>query len=152
MKVLKLFLATSFFVVALHVTYAQSASTSQASKPSANKELIKKVFDELINKKNLAVMDQYFAEDVVDHAAFPEQAPGREGIKASIKGLYDLFPDLRVEIQEIISERDIVVTRDFWTGTDKNSGTKKSGWVIHMFKLKNGLITDAWSKGWEWMN
>jgi len=26
-----------------------------------------------------------------------------------------------------------------------------NGETIHFFKIKDGLITDEWSKGWEWL-
>jgi predicted SnoaL-like aldol condensation-catalyzing enzyme len=151
MKYLRPVLTTSFFLFTLFAIYPQK-SKCQTNASSSNKELVKKIFNDLINKKNLEVIDKHFAEDAVDHSAWPDQAPGREGLKAAIKGLFDMFPDVKVEIQKIIAEGDFVVTRDFWTATDKNSGAKKSGWVLHMIKLKNGIITDEWSKGWEWMN
>src|SRR5687768_15587418 len=105
MKFLRLFLATSFFLFTLFAINAQT-SKPQTNLNSANKELIKKIYDEVINKKNLAVTDKYFAEDAIDHSAWPDQAPGREGLKAAIKGLFDMFPDVKVEIQEIIAEGD----------------------------------------------
>ena len=45
----------------------------------ANKELVRRLFEEIFNRKNLAVCDEIMAEDFVEHAAAPfaPSAPGR---------------------------------------------------------------------------
>jgi len=37
----------------------------------ANKELVRRHFEEIFNRKNLAVCDEIMAEDFVEHAAAP---------------------------------------------------------------------------------
>ena len=51
----------------------------------------------------------------------------------------------------MLADGDFVITRDLWNATEKSSGKKKSGSTIHIFKFKNGLVQEEWSKGWEWM-
>lgn len=127
--------------------YSQTPNQS-----STNKQLVQKVFDELINKKKLEIFDQFFATDVIDHSAFPGQQAGLEGLRKSVEGLFENYPDIQVKIEEIIAEGDFVVTRDAWSATEKSTGKKKSGWVMHMIKIKGGKITEEWSKGWEWLD
>jgi hypothetical protein len=45
----------------------------------ANKEFVRRHFEEIFNRKNLAVCDETMAEDFVEHAAAPfaDSAPGR---------------------------------------------------------------------------
>jgi predicted SnoaL-like aldol condensation-catalyzing enzyme len=150
MTPLKLLMVASLSLSMFFTAIGQAVTSAETSKITANKELIKKIFVEF-NKKNLGLFDQYFAADVIDHAAFPGQAPGREGLKSVIRDLYDGYPDINVQTQEMIAEGDFVVTRDRWTATEKNSDAKKTGWTIHIFKIKNGMIQEEWSKGWEWM-
>ena len=150
MTLLKLLLAASLSFSICSPTSGQRTNNTASSKTDANKELVKKIFAEF-NKKNLALFDQYFAADVIDHSAFPDQAPGREGLKAAVKGMMDGYPDIKVQTEELLADGDFVVTRDLWNATEKNTGSKKTGWTIHIFKIKNGMIQEEWSKGWEWM-
>lgn len=152
MTLLKPLLATLLIFTLLISAGAQSTEKATPVNNVNNKQLVKKIFDELINKKNMAIFDQYFAKDVIDHSAWPGQAPGLEGLKSSVKGLFENYPDVQVNIRDMIAEGDFVVTRDEWTATEKNSGKKRSGWVIHILKIKEGIITEEWSKGWEWLN
>ena len=131
------------------ITNAQASAELQ--KAATNKQIVKTVFEEVINKKNLAILDKYYSKDVIDHSAFPDQLPGLEGLKNSVNYLFDNYPGIHVTIEEIIAEGDFVVTRDSWTATEKSSGKKRSGWVIHIVKLKSGVVTEEWSKGWEWL-
>ena len=131
------------------ITNAQASTELQ--KAATNKQIVKTVFEEVINKKNLAILDKYYSKDVIDHSAFPDQLPGLEGLKNSVNYLFDNYPGIHVTIEEIIAEGDFVVTRDSWTATEKSSGKKRSGRVIHIVKLKSGIVTEEWSKGWEWL-
>lgn len=57
------------------------------------------------------------AEDVVEQAPFPGQAPGLAGLKDVLRGLSAAFPDMRWVVEEQIAEADKVLTRFVWTGT-----------------------------------
>jgi predicted SnoaL-like aldol condensation-catalyzing enzyme len=150
MKPLKLLLAASLSLSIFFTAFGQASPAVGNSKTEANKDLIKKIYAEL-NKKNLALFDQYFATDVIDHSAFPGQAPGREGLKAVVKELFGGYPDINAQIVVMIADGDLVATREQWTATEIKSGAKKSGWTMHMFKIKNGMVQEEWSKGWEWL-
>ena len=150
MTPLKLLLAASLSLSMFFTAFGQASTAAGISRTDSNRDLIKKIYAEL-NRKNLALFDQYFATDVIDHSAFPGQAPGRDGLKAVVKELFDGYPDINAQIQEMVADGDFVATREQWTATEKKSGAKKSGWTMHMFKIKNGMIQEEWSKGWEWL-
>jgi hypothetical protein len=46
-----------------------------------NKTLVRRWLEEVINRKNLAAVDELFATNLVDHALPPAIAPGMEGFK-----------------------------------------------------------------------
>jgi DNA primase catalytic subunit len=70
----------------------------------ANKELVRRRFEEIFNRKNLEVCDEMMAEDYVEHAAAPfsESAPGRvkgpEAMRQTADWLVAQFPDLQMTI------------------------------------------------------
>lgn len=116
-----------------------------------NKKLVLRFFDEVFNQQSLAALDELYAADVLDHTAFPDQAPGVEGIRAAIEGFFEFFDGLSVTVEEVVAEGDKVVTRETWRGIHKPSGKIAEGSVIHIFRLRHGKITDEWSKGWDWL-
>ncbi|HEY4640616.1 MAG TPA: ester cyclase [Thermoanaerobaculia bacterium] len=82
-----------------------------------NKALVLRLIDEAQCKGNLAVVDELFADDFVDHTPFPGVPPTRDGVKMLFGYLRSAFPDLHVHVQEQIAEGDKVATRKVFTGT-----------------------------------
>jgi ketosteroid isomerase-like protein len=117
-----------------------------------NKAIVRRVFAEIANRGDMSVVDELYANDFVDHSAFPGQAPGPAGIKEAVGDFRSLFPDLEVTIEDLVAEGDKVVSRETWRGTHASSGRAARGEVIHIFHLKDGRIVEEWSKGWDWLN
>lgn len=118
---------------------------------SQNKKIVHRLFEEVFNQQSLTVIDELYAPDVTDHSAFPEQAPGVEGIKSAIHGFFEVFDNLKITVEDVIAEDDKVVTRETWTVTHKPTGKTVEGSVIHIFRVQEGKISDEWSGGWEWL-
>jgi len=116
-----------------------------------NKQLVGRLFGEVFNQRALSVIDEIYAPNIVDHSAFPDQAPGVEGIKSAITAFLEIFENLEITVEEVIAEGDKVVTRESWKGTHKPSGKLAEGSIIHIFRIRDGKITDEWSRGWDWL-
>ena len=89
-----------------------------------NKAVQRRIIDEVINEKNLDLADELFSED---HELHPEAlgvGRGPEGIKQAFAGLHEEFPDIRVEIESIVAEGDIVAVRLTFSGTHAPSGDR----------------------------
>lgn len=133
--------------------FAQEATEEEGRNMTIeqNKQLILRLFEEVFNQQSLSVIDELYAPNVVDHSAFPDQAPGVEGIKSAIKGFFEIFDELEIAVKDVIAEGDKVVTREAWRATQKSSGKTAEGSVIHIFRIHKGKITDEWSRGWDWI-
>ncbi len=116
-----------------------------------NDQLVLRLFGEVFNKHDASVIDELYDPNVVDHAAFPDQAPGVAGIKSAISGFFEMFDDLNITVEDVIAEDDKVVTRETWRATHRTSGKSASGTVIHIFRVRDHKITDEWSRGWDWL-
>ncbi len=123
-----------------------------------NKALVKRFYTEVFDKKNAAALDALCTADFVSHGAMPGQAPGLAGVKETFKLMFSAFPDFKTNIEEIVAERDIVVTRFSGTATHKGemmgakpTGKKVTFHAIDMLRIKNGKISDAWHQGDEMM-
>jgi ketosteroid isomerase-like protein len=116
-----------------------------------NKQLILRLFGEVFNGQAFAVIDELYQKNMTDHSAFPDQPPGVEGIRSAIKGFFDAFDDIKISVEDVIAEDDRVVTRELWQVKDKESGKAAQGTVIHIFRIRDGKISDEWSRGWDWL-
>src|SRR3569623_929370 len=80
----------------------------------ANKELVRRHFEEIFNRKNFAVCDEMMAQEYFEHARVPfsESAPGRvngpQAMRQTAQWLLAQFPDMHMTIEAIIAEGDTV--------------------------------------------
>jgi uncharacterized protein YbjT (DUF2867 family)/predicted SnoaL-like aldol condensation-catalyzing enzyme len=105
------------------------------------KAFVRNHFDEFVNRKNLDIADVNFAPEFVDHGSdVPPGLPfGPEGAKQYVGAAYKKFPDIRVEILDLIAEDDKVVVRNRWTG----GGYQFSGIVI--WRIAHRQLVERWA-------
>jgi len=125
----------------------------------ANKELVRRHFEEIFNRQNLEVCDEMMAEDYVEHAAAPfsESAPGRvngpKAMRQTADWLLAQFPDLHMTIEAILAEEDTVAARILSEGTNLGSlngvvpptGKRFSARQSHWFRVEDGKLTEHWA-------
>ena len=84
-----------------------------------NKAMVHRIIEEVVNKGDLAVVDEVMASNYVYH--FPGmEFKGPEGFKQFITMFRTAFPDLHVATDKMIAEGDIVAARFTVTGTFKS--------------------------------
>jgi len=94
-------------------------------------------------------LDRYLSRIDDSYEGQSETAPGpirgREGVRQNLEGLIKAFPDLRIEVEQIIASGDSVVTRMRATGTHQGSfaGIAPTGKSISMqacsvVEIRNG--------------
>src|SRR5215475_5302628 len=111
------------------------------------KQFIRNHFEEFVNKQNLAIGRGNFAGNFVDHGADvpPGTPPGPEGAIEYVGQAQKRFPDIHVEIEDLIAEGDKVVVRNHWTGTDVRSGQRVQFRGIVIWRLENRQIAERWA-------
>ena len=118
-----------------------------------NKTIARRLFDEVWNKGNLAVLNEIIAKDHVNSGpgTLPGLPTGPEGTKQLVTVYRNAFPDLRFTIDEQIAEGDKVVTR--WTAHGTHQGelagmppTNKTATVtgIAVDRIVNGKFAESW--------
>jgi steroid delta-isomerase-like uncharacterized protein len=119
-----------------------------------NKRISRAVIERAFNQGDLSVIDEYIAEDGIDHQEAPGTAFGPH-LKQVVMGLRTAFPDLHFEIHDILAEQDIVAFRSTMTGTHSGvfrmgpqplppTGRTVSVPHMHFVRMKNGKTTDLW--------
>ena len=111
------------------------------------REFIRNHFEEFVNKKNVQIGNVNFAPDFVDHGADvpPGMLPGREGAIQYVGGAHKRFPDLHVEIEDMIAEGDKVAVRNHWTATDSETGKKLEFRGIVIWRIAQRKIVERWA-------
>jgi steroid delta-isomerase-like uncharacterized protein len=114
-----------------------------------NKSLARRVYDEGLNQGIFTVP---YTNDFIGHAG--NGTFTRAASLAEAKGWRQAFPDLKMNIDLILAEKDLVAVR--WTATGTNSGTgnglpatgksvKVTGQAT--FRLVDGKIAEEWASG-----
>lgn len=115
--------------------------------PSEMKEFVRNHFEEFVNRKNLDIGKVNFAPEFVDHGADvpPGLPPGPAGAMQYVAGAYKKFPDIRVEILDLIAEDDKVVVHNHWTGTEAASGKKYEFSGIVIWRIAHRQLVERWA-------
>jgi predicted ester cyclase len=118
-----------------------------------HKAVVRRFYEEVWHKGNVAVAEEVFAPDYVRHDLRPTTAvPGPEGQKQIAATLRAAFADLRFEVEIVIGEGDYVAAR--WT----ESGTQTGRWGdveatgrsvtfsgVNIFRFERGLVAEIWN-------
>jgi predicted ester cyclase len=124
-----------------------AAPTGRAA-AAAGKALVRRFFEEVFNRGDLAVVDELWIADRV------------AGGKRATETLRTAFPDYRRTIEAQVAEGDLVVTR--WTARGTHRGPYRSHTLgrtleptgrpvevpgISIHRLADGRIVEAWATG-----
>jgi steroid delta-isomerase-like uncharacterized protein len=118
-----------------------------------NKQVLRKFYEEVVNKGNADAVDETMAEDFVHHgdALFP-LIEGSAAIKAGVAGVRNAFPDGHTVIEDEVTDDDVVVVRLSWSGTFQNdfmgtpaNGAKCSWKGISTYRFSDGKIVERWA-------
>ena len=121
---------------------------------AANREIGRRVLEEMWGQGKLELADQLYAPEYVDHASRgPEQGTvrGPEGIRDAVTLFRNAFPDLTYKVEELMAERDLVMARFSAEGTLRGTflgvepdGRKISYTGTDINRIANGRIIESW--------
>jgi steroid delta-isomerase-like uncharacterized protein len=115
------------------------------------KRLYMRLATEVLNGKNLDVVDEIIARDFVEHVAGEARPTGAEGFKAARQRRNAVFPDWSVVVEDLIAEGDKVVVRATGRGTHRGEfmGIPPTGrqvrvtWIA-IYRVANGRLAEHW--------
>ena len=107
---------------------------------------------ELLSAGDVDGFGDLLADDFIEHEETPDLAPTKDGVKAFFRMYISAFPDLRMEVQDVLSSGDKVVARTKATGTHQAefmgmAATGKSFGVqlIDIMRFgDDGLVHEHW--------
>jgi len=121
-----------------------------ATKEDENEALARRYREEAWSQGNVDVVDEIWAEPPGLDAPVT-QYETRDDVKARIREFRTAFPDLRVEVLEVVTEGDLVVARSEFTGTHLGefdgippTGRKAAWTALEMVRIECGRIVADW--------
>lgn len=122
------------------------------------KTLVTRLFDEIFNQGHYQVADQIVAERYVEHAVppFGREEPGEVDGPAHarevVEWLRAQFSDMRMTIEEILAEGEMVVARVRSEGTNDGklggfappTGRRFSAEQTHWYRVVDGKLCEHW--------
>ncbi|MGW4995940.1 ester cyclase, partial [Streptomyces mirabilis] len=135
----------------------QETERTARSVEERNKKTIRRVFDAFVNQGDFSVVDEIYSPHMIDHQPLPGAPEGLEGVRYTIAGLREGFPDLHVTIEDMSAHGDHVVIHNTWRGTHLGDflGAPPTGQAIEFTGvvvwrlLADGLIAERWGIGVE---
>jgi steroid delta-isomerase-like uncharacterized protein len=113
-----------------------------------NKAAVRRFYEEVINGRNPGTIDELQTADSVDHT-FGSQ--GLEASKQFFGMLYLAFPDLRVEVHDVIAEGELVAARVTYSGTHQGefvgipaTGRQARTGGVDFFRMQDGRQAEHW--------
>ena len=117
-----------------------------------NKLLVREFLGEAWGKGDMAAVDEFMAADYVEHPRPSNLPAGTEGLKQLISAYRTAFPDLKINLEDIFAEREMVAFR--WSV----SGTHLGEWLgvsptanhvtatgITVFRIAFGKVMESWT-------
>lgn len=119
-----------------------------------NKALVRRGTEEVLNKGNVAAIDEFFAPNLVPYILLP---PGmtrdREGYKQMVTAILTAFPDFHITVEVMVAEGDKVVARATTCGTHKGEFIgvaptgKQATWTeIFIWRIEGGKVVEIWAE------
>lgn len=120
-----------------------------------NIKLVRRLYDEGINRQDAAAAAAFYTEDAKNHL----RTVGRAGMRKVFEGLFSAFPDFHYRIEEETAAGDRVVCKVTMTGTHRGKPTLPevfSGMLkgieptgkrvevlhFHSFRVRDGQIAE----------
>jgi len=112
---------------------------------------IRRLYD-LINAGDIDGFGRQVAEDFVEHEELPGLPPTKEGVVQYFRMMLAAFPDMRMDVEDVIASGDKAVARLRVTGTNKGdfigmpaTGKSASVKLIDITRFgDDGLAREHW--------
>ena len=128
-----------------------AGSVAAQGDEAKNMAVMKRFYEEVVNKGNLKLVDELVAAEFVDHEEFPGMKPGIEGLKQFFTMFRAAFPDLRFQVNDMVAKGDKVWSYITIHGTHKGefmemAATGKTIEVrgFDIVRFVNGKAVEHW--------
>jgi predicted ester cyclase len=112
------------------------------------KAVVRRYIDEVLNGKQVHLIDELVAENFVAHRNHPSMLPGRAGVHQAVA---QNPPDYHATIEDLLADGDKVIARVTETATPTGdvfgipaAGKRLTGSWIAIYRVREGQIAERW--------
>ena len=116
-----------------------------------NKDIVRRYLEQVWNDGDIAGSAAYLAPGYRRHTGPGAEPLDTEGQRLRLKSFRDAFPDVRLQIEEMVAEVDLVAFRFTMTGTHRGpfqgipaTGRRITVPGLDLVRLRDGLLTEHW--------
>lgn len=127
----------------------RAARTSKSLQ--GNKQVVERIWAELVNGGRLEAIDELVSADFVDHAPLPGLPSDVGGLRERLRILHRAFPDFNSTIYDLVAENDKVVAFVVSSGTHQDdfagvpaTGKSFSIQEIQILRIVDGKMVEHW--------
>ena len=113
--------------------------------PEEMKTFVRQHFEEFVNHKKAEVIRRNMTPDFYDHDGPDGKSAGVEEDEQMMHRIYELMPDLRLTIEDMVAEGDKVVCRNRWRWTDATSGAAMEFHGFVQWRFEGHRIAERWA-------
>lgn len=128
-----------------------SCSATETSQKQQIQEAVHSMFEEGWNRGIITSFDETVADSVLFHYAGSSQTLARDEMSQFVIRWREAFPDLRMDLEELIIEDDLAATRLTLSGTHEGvwAGAEPTGKQVSMalmmfFRFEEGKMVELW--------
>jgi steroid delta-isomerase-like uncharacterized protein len=107
---------------------------------------------DLISAGDVDAFGELLADDFVEHEETPGLAPTKDGVKSFFRMQFAAFPDLRMDVEDVVADGSKVVARVRYTGTQRGefmgmpaTGKSVDVQLIDIFRFgDDGRVGEHW--------
>ncbi len=118
-----------------------------------NKTLVRDFIGALFSEGDINAVDDYLAQDFVNHDPPFGVSPDREGMRSAGAMFREVFPDWHSDLHLLVGENDLVVESFTASGTHRGEimGVTPTGDTIklqgiNIFRIHDGRIIERWGR------
>ncbi len=124
-----------------------------------HKALVRRLFDEGFNERDVDVFTELIATDYVEHATAPFRSDepgnvhGPTHMRSVVEWLVEQFPDVTMRVDDVVADGETVVARVHSEGTNLGklggvippTGKRFSADQSHWYRVRDGKLAEHWA-------
>jgi len=116
-----------------------------------NRKIAMRFYEEVVNAHNVDALDKYCAPNYLEHQYDTHYDSDLKGVKKAFKEYFTAFPDMRVKVNFMMAEGDLVTAHITTSGTNTGpiygqKATNKKFEIngVDITRFKNGKVEEHW--------
>jgi predicted ester cyclase len=107
--------------------------------------LMRRYYDEVFNRRNLAFLREHLHPEVVGHGpGIDDEVRGIDQVAAFSAYVWEVYDDYRLTVEDVVAQDDKVLVRGAVNAIHKPTGRRVRFFGMTLYRLECGLIREYW--------